>query len=324
MAARADRDRDEREIIAVIEEETAAWLRRDLGDWADCWIQDERAQHVNARPSVGGRRIRDFGSIHGYFADRLAQMPDSGVQPSQVRREDWQISIGVDMAWVTFDQVVPLDAPSDTAPGRHNHLRILEKVGGRWKIVAVFHIPNRIGYHACPWVHLDQNGLIIESGAGAEDALRDHKALKIVGRRLCGKGRADNRKLRDALAEASDLIERRVGRTPAPLVLSDTDDLSISLCWVSIADMMIVILLEDENLLTRSMKRAGEAYKLTARQVRVAEAIARGNDLNRVALALGVQPSTVRTHVKRMFDRVGVNSQPALMRALLSVEAPKT
>jgi DNA-binding CsgD family transcriptional regulator len=315
-------DRDRIAIIAVIKDEIAAWLKRDPAAWADCWLQDTRAQHVNVRPSVGARRLRGFQEINGYLSAIMAELPDSKVQPEDIRLEDWRISIGFDMAWVTFDQVIPLDAPSDSAPGRHHQMRILEKVGGAWKIAAVFHIPNRIGYYVCPWVRVDRSARIIESGAGANEALRDHKSLKVVGQRLVGRVAENNGILKDALIEADDLISLRRGRAPTPLVLSDADA-SISLCWVSIADMMIVVLLDDEQLLTRSITQAGEVYRLSAAQMRVAEAIARGNDLTHAANLLGVQPNTVRTHVRRMFDRVGVNSQPALIRALLSVTAPK-
>ena len=317
-------DQDRSEIIAVIEEETATWLRRDLAGWAACWLQNERAQHVNARPSVGARILVGFPEIYEHVRARMAQLSISGVRPEELRRQDWRISIGSDMAWVTYDQVIPLSAPSDTAPGRHNQMRILEKVSGEWKIAAIFHIPNHIGYYESPWVRVDRIGKIVESGAGADEALRHHKALKVVGQRVVGQRATDNRKLKEALREADEFICRKVGRRPIPLVLSDADDGSISLCWISIADMMIVILLDNEQLISRSIAQAGEIYRVSAAQMRVAEAIARGNDLNQVAKLLGVQPNTVRTHVKRMFERVGVNSQPALMRALLSVEPPRT
>lgn len=317
------RNRDSAEIIAVIEAEIAAWLRRDTPSWAGCWLQDERAQHVNARPSVGARRLMGFDEINGYFAALMGRLPDSSVRPEDIRLEDWRISIGANMAWVTFDQVIPLEAPADSAPGRHHQMRILEKIGGEWKIAAIFHIPNRIGYYTCPWVRVDRNAKIIETGIGAVEALEYHRALQIVGGRLVGRRTAANQKLRSALVEASSLISRRQGRSPIPLVLSDPEDLTFELCWVSIADMMIVVLLNDNQLVERTIAKSGEVYRLTESQVRVASAIALGNDLNRTAKMLNVQPNTIRTHVKRMFERVGVNSQPALMRALLSVESPK-
>lgn len=314
-------DRDQ--IIALIEEETAAWLRCDLAGWAACWVHSDRAQNINARPSIGARQLVGFESIREHVAARMDLIAGCDLAPEAVQREDWQISIGSDMAWVTFNQVTPLDFPTEAARGRHNQMRILEKAAGQWKIVAIFHIPNRIGYYDSPWVRVDRHAQIVEMGAGAEEALRNHKALKVVGQRVTAKLPNDNRKLREVLSEATDLIDRRIGRNPVPLIFNNSDNLSISRCWVSIADMMIVILLDDEQLMDRSIDKAGALYRLTSTQMKVAQLIARGNDLTKVAELLGVRPNTVRTHVKRMFERVGVSSQPALMRALLSTEPPK-
>jgi DNA-binding CsgD family transcriptional regulator len=243
-------------------------------------------------------------------------------QPPDMLREDWRITIGSDMAWATFDQLVPLGSAPDAAPGRHNQLRILEKVNGMWKIAAIFHIPNRIGYYPTPWVRVDRSGGIVEMGAGAEDALRHHGSLQRVGRRLGTRCAADTGKLREALAEADDLILQRKGRQPVPLVLSHADLHSISLSWVTIADMMLVVILGDDRLLRSKIAHAGTVFGLSPAQLRVAEAIARGLDLPSIARLLGVQPNTVRTHVRRMFERLDVNSQPALVRALLDIDPP--
>jgi DNA-binding CsgD family transcriptional regulator len=37
---------------------------------------------------------------------------------------------------------------------------------------------------------------------------------------------------------------------------------------------------------------------------------------------LGITANTARTHLDRIFDKTGVRTQPALVRALLSVAAP--
>lgn len=316
-------DGERAKIVAVIEAETAAWLAGDVAGWAACWVQDARAQHVNARPSVGARILQGFEAVLGYMAPIIERMPEDGLAPGDIRRENWRISVGADMAWATFDQLVPLGSGPDAAPGRHNQMRILEKVGGAWKIAAVFQIPNRIGYYTSPWLRVDARARILETGAGAGAALASHAALQAVGNRLCGRTAAADARLRAALAEADALIARREGRAPVALVLGDSDDISVSLAWVTISDMMIVVLLGDGALLAQRIAKAGEVYRLTRAQMRVAEAIARGNDLKRAAGLLGVRPNTVRTHVRRMFDKVGANAQPALIRALLTVEAPR-
>ncbi len=306
----------------MIEEESSAWIRGDVAAWKACWVQDNHAQHINARPSVGARMLRGFDAIATYmvpFIEDRAQ--EVGVAPT-VQREDWRITIGKDMAWATFDQLVPMDAGPNAAPGRHNHLRILEKHDGKWKIAAIFHIPNRIGYYTTPWVRVDQSGVILEVGAQADEALRSHASLQRVGSRLCARNSADSEKLRDALAEADDLIRNRTGRPPVALMLQGEDLTSLSICWITVADMMTVVLLGDDRLLTSTIRRAGEVYGLSPKQLQVAEAIARGMDLSSAAEFLGVRPNTVRTHVRRMFERLNVTSQPALIRTLLSTRPP--
>jgi len=167
--AATDEDPEHSAIRAVIREETAAWLRRDFAAWSDCWVRDERAQHVNARPSVGARRLVGFGAISDYFAKAMASLAPTSVVPEDVRYEDWRISVGGNMAWATYDQLVPLGSDPDAAPGRHNQLRILERHQGQWKIAGVFHVPNRIGYYRCPWVRVQANGKVIETGPGAAE-----------------------------------------------------------------------------------------------------------------------------------------------------------
>lgn len=317
-------ERDRAEIIDVIEEESAAWYRGDVEGWRACWVQDERAQHMNARPKLGARLLYGFDAIETYFTPIFRSLSTERLLADDIRRENWRISIGTDMAWVTFDQLTPLSALSDAAPGRHNQMRVLEKAAGSWKIVAIFQIPNRIGYYQSPWVRVDRNARIIEMAPGADEALLCHGSLKVVGKRLCARRVPDNTKLREALAEADDQVRRLKARAPVALVLNGAEEDQISLCWVTIADMIIVVLIDDERLLTDSIAAAGVIYQLSAAQVRVAEAIARGNDLSVTARILGVQPSTVRTHVRRMFERVDVKSQPALIRALLSVDPPRS
>lgn len=322
MNADHDQPGDHWAIVTVIEAETSAWLRGDVEGWAACWVQAAHAQHLIARPSVGARIMYGFDEIREYFRPHIEMFADRDSPTPEVRRENWCINMRGDMAWVTFDQFIPLDAGVDGAPGRHNQMRILERVDGDWKIAAIFQVPNRIGYYASPWIRVDRTGRVLDMGIGTAEALRTHPCLKRVDKRLCARRSADNDKLHAALAEAHELIEQRRGRPPRPLVLSHEEETAISLAWVSNADMMIVVLLGDESLLNTSIARAGQVYGLSPAQVRIATALARGNDTNTIARDLGVRPNTVRTHVRRMFERMEVNSQTALIRTLMSVSPP--
>lgn len=322
MSGEAEAERERAAIRAVIEEETAAWLRGDVAGWAACWVQEAHAQHAIARPSVGARIMYGFDEISGFFAPHIEAYRDASATPEEIRRENWRISLGGDMAWATFEQLRPLDAGPDGAPGRHNQMRILEKRGGAWKIAALFQIPNRIGYYASPWVRVDRAGRILDMGPGTAEALETHPCLSRAGGRLCVRHRGDAEKLALALAEADDLIRGRRGRPPRPLVLSHAEETAISLAWVTNADMMIVVLLSDEGFLAGAIARAGRVFGLSPMQVRVATGLAQGKGTGVIAREIGIAPNTVRTHVRRMFERLEVNSQTALIRSLMSVAPP--
>jgi DNA-binding CsgD family transcriptional regulator len=79
---------------------------------------------------------------------------------------------------------------------------------------------------------------------------------------------------------------------------------------------------DDAETIARRIKLAADMYDLSPAQVRLARLIVDGRDLAAASDALGVSVNTLRTHLQRMFDRTGVRSQAALVRVLLSAEAP--
>jgi DNA-binding CsgD family transcriptional regulator len=83
-----------------------------------------------------------------------------------------------------------------------------------------------------------------------------------------------------------------------------------------------MIAFDDTGTTRRRLQNAVLAYRLSPAQTRLAAVIAEGRDLGAAAELLGVTVNTARTHLYRMFEKTGVHSQPALVRALLSVAAP--
>jgi len=316
-------EEDRERIVAVIEGESAAWLEGDIDKWKTYWVQGPRAQHVHARIFNGALIFQGFDEIERYFTPMFAAIAEENRPERELRNENWRITIGAGMAWATFDQVRLGGWDTTKGSGRHNEMRILEQVEGEWKIVAAVHIPNRYGYYASPWVRVDGRCRVVDTGAGLFEALGGRSAVRIVGNRLCGHSARDTSTLRKAVREADAILRTPCCVRPAaPLMLSAPDGGPMTPCWITVADMMIVILLHDDRLLGNAIARAGRVFGLTAAQIRVAEAIARGHDLSITAKALQVRPNTVRTHVRRMFERTAVNSQPALVRKLLSVAPP--
>jgi DNA-binding CsgD family transcriptional regulator len=57
-----------------------------------------------------------------------------------------------------------------------------------------------------------------------------------------------------------------------------------------------------------------ERFDLTPAEARVAIHLVEGGDIASYALAAGVSPGTVRTHLKAIFAKTGVNRQAALVK----------
>jgi DNA-binding CsgD family transcriptional regulator len=60
-------------------------------------------------------------------------------------------------------------------------------------------------------------------------------------------------------------------------------------------------------------------YGLTPAEARVAARLLDGRSAPGIAVDLGLSPLTVRTHIKRVFKKVGVRSQSQLMAALCRI-----
>jgi DNA-binding CsgD family transcriptional regulator len=63
------------------------------------------------------------------------------------------------------------------------------------------------------------------------------------------------------------------------------------------------------------------AFDLTATEAKVAVSIAAGGGVPATARALRISPNTVHTHLRRIFSKLGVNDQPALVRMLMRAAA---
>ncbi len=318
--------KDKAEILAVIDAETTAWLNRDLEAWSKCWVHEDYARRIASRTIGGAEAIHGYKEHRNRLARVMAAFPEKSTRPSAVRREDLNIRVSSDMAWVTYRQVIlSRDIPQGTIgePGIHHQVRVMERHAGRWLIAALVETQTRLGFLKCPWVRIDAQSHVLDLNKSAEDILQDHRALAVVGERLVGRTRANTALLQHAIDRHLLAPPGHDGNSPYPLLFSDSEDNGICLCWLSTDDEMMVVVLDDEDLARANIQQAREIYGLTETHQKVALAISTGKDLSQTAKALGVQPSTVRTHVRRMFEKVGVRSQAALMRKLLSISAPR-
>lgn len=206
--------------------------------------------------------------------------------------------------------------------GSQRHTRILEKVSGFWKLVSSTGVLSRLDFYECPKMHVDGSSKILHASKEAKEVVAIHPVLKISGGHLSATMRRDATRLKNAIQRAQKDIEDGRARLPVPVIFGEESCSDSSICWIAILDMKIVVLMDDVRLIEATIETAGRIFRLTAMQMRVAEEIAKGEDLNSIANTLEVSSNTVRTHVKRMFDRVGVNNQKALLKRLLSAQSP--
>ena len=85
---------------------------------------------------------------------------------------------------------------------------------------------------------------------------------------------------------------------------------------------MILFTLAAQQLDAGRLALAAAVYDLSPAQQRLATLVVEGLALTEIAERMGVTQNTARTHLKRIFDKVGVRSQSALVRVLLTAIAP--
>ena len=117
-------------IIAVIEEETNAFLKRDFDRLAVTFVQDETSIRLSANKSGYGYLVgwKQIGSrFKEYFED------DSESGSVKLVKTNYQIKVYKESAWSIFDEV-GYDGGGEVV-GKSIGVRFLEKVDGEWKIV---------------------------------------------------------------------------------------------------------------------------------------------------------------------------------------------
>jgi len=247
-----------------------------------------------------------------------------------MRRSNFSIRISGEMAWASFDQYgEKSDDPLVTVSLSHG-IRIFEKQDGRWKIAMVGHADTGLEYFDFPVVRIDASCRIEWMNDAARSKLVIHPALTKSGAYLRGSYGSDDKRLRDAVKEVSNLtvMDRRPslqqprGRIADPIVLTGGSADSQHVVWVSTYNGTLLVTLRDPNNEHERLKEAAAVYQLSPAQVRVAELVIEGRNLQQVAEGLGVAVSTAKTHLSRIFDKTGARTQAALVSKLLGASPP--
>jgi DNA-binding CsgD family transcriptional regulator len=315
-------------VMAVVRAEYEAFWMRDHEAHAHCHLHAPDTWFWSYWPH-GGIAVR-----HGWdeIRERTAQAMATFVaaSPSYAFEVGWEnvvVRIDGNTAWVTCNQRYPSSGGpfSDRrGPGSLTHnLRILERHQGTWKIV-LFSVLVPVDQSDGAMLRLDAGGKIIWKSEGADGALEEDLDLVVRAGCLRIRSRSADQKLQSAIRWASSADTRLMAlRGSIPIVMDAGEGLPTKLWWLIADSGMMLFSFGNRHLTEDRLAIAASVFGLSPAQLRVATKIVEGVSLVEIAESTRVSVNTVRTQLRRMFEKVGVHSQPALVRVLLSVAAPR-
>jgi DNA-binding CsgD family transcriptional regulator len=319
-------DEDKAAVLAVLEAETAAWMRRDIDALAEHWVHSPHSRFMISRPSAGTQVLDGWDAINASYRISVKHNPEANPE-TRIRRERMNIVVSGDTAWATYDQVGDTAGENFGMAGTAHEFKLFQRVGCKWKICCIVVMQRAIDHETCPLIEVASDRRVLWMNASAHAQIADHATLIISGGRLRARNRSHEAKLQAAVDWVSrqlhgDLPPSPFSRVERAVILGESDNATPLFCWVLVEDGKVLVTFNDEQLLKRRIAIAQSIYGLSTAQTQLAELVAQGHELSVAADKLGVSINTVRTHLQRMFERTGVHSQSALVGILLSAEAP--
>lgn len=177
-------------------------------------------------------------------------------------------------------------------------------------------------------IQLDRNGRILEANDRAREALLKRDGLRDEGGMLAAANPEEHEEMQRLLARAlprfgphgtggSMKITRRRDRTPLVLEIHPVPQSGTATApW----QLGALVLIADPATRPRpEPELVTRLLGLTPTESRVAVAIASGQTLAGTADELGCAVYTARTHLKRVYRKLGIHKQTELVRRVLSV-----
>lgn len=130
-----DYEAEKAAIMKVVQAEAAAFWDKDFEGYADHWVQEDYIRTMGWWEAGGVTVVEGWEERGKRTKAHMDQSPEANETATQVRRENVNLRIYKDVAWMTFDQYG--EDTGDTLmdmPGLSRETRIFEKIDGEWKI----------------------------------------------------------------------------------------------------------------------------------------------------------------------------------------------
>lgn len=317
-----DGEADKDAILAVLRSETEAWLQRDFETLANHWVQSPQTRRMEYYASLGVRVDEGWDVIAARLKRIMERFPQKRAFSEHVRWEKVNVIVAENMSWVTYDQI-GIDGSDDLK----RELKILHRVDGIWKISCMVMMESTVKQANFPLIEVDADMRILWTNRLAQERISGHQGLAVAAGRLRARRSEHTSALREAVRQAFRELQgqTRLALSPKqawPVILGE-DEAGVQMhCWVHLEDGKALVSFDDAETIARRIEQAQEIYGLSPAQIRLARLIVDGHDLKAAAERLTVSTNTLRTQLQRIFDKTGVRSQAALVRSLLSAEAP--
>lgn len=125
-------------ILKVIDGESEAFWNKDYEKFASYWVHEPYIRTMGWWQAGGVTVVSGWEERSARTKAHMEESPEANATANNVRRENINLRIYQDVAWLTFDQYGEDTGDSlMDMPGLSRETRILEKHNGEWRIVYV-------------------------------------------------------------------------------------------------------------------------------------------------------------------------------------------
>ena len=122
-------------VIAVIEEETDAYVDADFPRFTDTYVQDETCVRLTA--GKNSYALVEGWDTMGKNFEEIFKDRSPNYQNIKFEKSNYRIKVYTTGAWAIFDETASYDLEGEHFEVTMIGTRVLEKVEGKWKIVFV-------------------------------------------------------------------------------------------------------------------------------------------------------------------------------------------